>query len=140
MWVFLFIGFDWSAHYKPFYIPVAILNLIITISNLSSHLFYLLSNFNTNIKRTIYLVWLGSLLLMIITEIMVFFAYLTGGSDDNSIVNVIAKKLAQTFLFVNVVDACFWGYGLIGLGIQIGDSIHEEAFGIREREEREDLC
>lgn len=71
---------------------------------------------------------------------MVFFAYLSSGNDTNSIADVVAKKLAQTFLFVNFVDGIFWTYGLKGLKIQIGDTIHEEAFGIRERDDRNDIC
>lgn len=139
-WVFLFFSFDWTAHFKTFYIPAGVVNLIITISNLSAHLVFMMSNFNANIKRIIFLVWLGSLLAMIVAEIMVFFGYVAGGADSNSIVDSVAKKLGQVFLIVNIVDGLFWVYGLLGLRITIGDSIHEEGFGIKERDPRTDIC
>lgn len=63
---------------------------------------------------------------------MVFLAYITSGNDTNTMVDNVAKKLAQAFMFVNVVDGLFWLYGLMGLKIQAGDAIDEEAFGIKE--------
>lgn len=93
-----------------------------------------MSNFNVNIKRVVFLVWFGSLIAMAIAEIMVFLGYVAGGADANSIVDSVAKKLGQVFLIVNIFDALFWLYGMLGLRIQIGESIHEEAFGIKERD------
>jgi hypothetical protein len=59
---------------------------------------------------------------------MVFMGYV--GGDNNQAVDVIAKKLAQIYLPINVIDAIFWVFGFISLRINIGDNIHEESFGI----------
>lgn len=64
VWVFLFFSFDWTQHFKTFYIPTAVIMLIVTVSNLSIHLVHMFSNFNQNIRRPIFLVWIGSLVLM----------------------------------------------------------------------------
>lgn len=70
---------------------------------------------------------------------MVFLAYITSGNDTNTMVDNVAKKLAQAFMFVNVVDGLFWLYGLMGLKIQAGDAIDEEAFGIQEHGDRHNV-
>ncbi len=67
VWVFLFFSFDWSAMFKSFYIPIGVINLLITIANLSVNLVYKISNFNPNIRKPIFLIWIGSLFLMFIT-------------------------------------------------------------------------
>ena len=69
---------------------------------------------------------------------MVFLAYITSGNDTKAMVDNVAKKLAQTFMFVNVVDGLFWFYGLMGLKIKAGDPIDEEAFGIQEHSDKND--
>lgn len=44
--------------------------------------------------------------------------------------DVVAKKLAQVFLFVNVLDAGFWIYGYKTLRIATGEDVYERALGI----------
>lgn len=66
VWVFLFFAFDWTRRYKTLYIPVAIINLIISLSNLGTHLSFQFFNGPSNIKRLIYLLWIASLIAMVI--------------------------------------------------------------------------
>lgn len=80
-WVFLFFSFDWSITFKSFYIPIGVINLIITVANLSVHVVFLMSKFNANIKRVIYIVWFCSFLAMGIAECIGFFAYLIGSGS-----------------------------------------------------------
>lgn len=67
VWVFLFFSFDWSASFKSFYIPVGIISLIITVASLSVHVVFLMSNFNANIKRVIFIVWVCSFVAMAVS-------------------------------------------------------------------------
>lgn len=63
---------------------------------------------------------------------MVFICYVSGSNSD-SMLDVVARKLAQTFLFVNVLDAAFWVYGFRTLNISSGEDVYEAALGIVER-------
>ena len=56
------------------------------------------------------------------------------GAEDNTATDMVAKKLAQIYLPVNIIDALFWIYGLITLRIKSQDNIYESALGIMERD------
>lgn len=45
------------------------------------------------------------------------------GSNSDSAVDAVAKKLGQLYLFVNIIDGLFWFYGLRSLKINLGESI-----------------
>lgn len=81
-----------------------------------------MSNFREDIKRIIFFIWFGGLILMGIAQILGFLGYLGGGDDSQA--DAIARKLAQTFLIINMIDALFWIYGFFTLRINIGDTIH----------------
>jgi hypothetical protein len=47
-----------------------------------------------------------------------------GGGND-SMPDIVAKKLAQVYLIVNLIDGLFWFYSMMTLRIHVGDTIHE---------------
>lgn len=46
-------------------------------------------------------------------------------SDKESFNDLVAKKLLQTFLPINALDAIFWIYGLLTLAYANGDKIRD---------------
>lgn len=132
-WVFLFFSFPWSGAFQKFYILAGVLNLLITISMLSVHLVFLMTKFNPNIKKIINYVWLGSLAAMIIAELVVFIAYVSGAGSSQTSNDHVAIKIAQTFIPINIIDGLFWIFGYISLYIRSQDELYEQALGIQER-------
>ncbi len=41
-----------------------------------------------------------------------------GGAEGNTATDMVAKKLAQVYLPVNLIDALFWVFGLVTLRIK----------------------
>lgn len=60
---------------------------------------------------------------MVICEIIVFATYLAG-ADANTFSDIVAKKLAQTYLPINIIDGLFWFWGLMTLNTS-GDLVRE---------------
>lgn len=46
------------------------------------------------------------------------------GADANTFNDMIAKKLAQTYLPINIIDAIFWFWGLMTLNMT-GDVVRD---------------
>lgn len=46
-----------------------------------------------------------------------------GGDADNA-ADVVAKKLGQIFIIINIIDGVFFVYSMLSLRINIGDTIH----------------
>jgi len=61
---------------------------------------------------------------MAVCEIIVFATYL-GGANANEFNDTIAKKLAQTYLPINFIDAIFWIWGLLTLKYTSGDTVRD---------------
>lgn len=53
-----------------------------------------------------------------------FATYLTG-SNANEFNDVVAKKLAQTYLPINIIDALFWTWGILTLKYTSGDVVRD---------------
>lgn len=53
------------------------------------------------------------------------FATYLSSSNANEYNDVVAKKLAQTYLPINIIDAIFWTWGILTLKYTSGDVIRE---------------
>ena len=71
---------------------------------------------------------------MLICEIIAIGIYL-GNSDLSGFEDIVAKKLLQTYLPVNVIDGLFWIYGLLTLAYANGDKIRDMLINENERED-----
>lgn len=66
VWVFLIFSFQWTKSLKGILIPIGISHLLITISNLSAHLIFLIFKFKRPVMLGIWLVWIVSVILMVV--------------------------------------------------------------------------
>ncbi len=84
----------------------------------------MITGMTTRMKKVLFFQWIGGLILMLICEIIALAMYLNY-SDKDSFNEVVAKKLAQTYLPINALDAFFWVYGLLTLAYANGDLIRD---------------
>ena len=134
VWIFLFFGFSWTSSFSGGNIAIGVFNLLISLSSLIINIIPLIMGITTRIKKMLLIQWLGSLGLMLICEIIAIGIYL-GNSDLSGFEDIVAKKLLQTYLPVNVIDGLFWIYGLLTLAYANGDKIRDMLINENERED-----
>lgn len=61
---------------------------------------------------------------MAVCMIIVFIVYISG-SGAETFWDEVAKKLAQTYFPVNIIDAIFWIWGLSTLKFHKGDTVRD---------------
>lgn len=122
VWPFLFFPFQWTNAFKGSYITVGVITLLITLTTFVVHALTIRGTTAKNIK-IIRIQWIVALVLMAICQIIVFVTYLAG-ADANTFNDMIAKKLAQTYLPINIIDAIFWFWGLMTLNMT-GDVVKD---------------
>jgi hypothetical protein len=67
---------------------------------------------------------------------VVFIAYVGGAGSSDTSNDLVAIKIAQTFIPVNIIDGIFWVFGYVSLHIRSQEELYEQALGIEERKER----
>ena len=72
------------------------------------------------IRKIIKFEWIGALIMMGVCIIIVFAVYMSA-SSNSTFNDEVGKKLAQTFLPVNIIDGIFWIWGLATLKLHRGD-------------------
>lgn len=125
-WVFLFLGYGWSEAFSGKMIAIGVLSLLVCLLSLVSNITTLLKGTTTGIKKLIVVCWVLSLLIMVINEIIAIAAFFAG--NEGSFNDVVAKKLLQVFLAVNILEFILWLFGLNTLKYENGDKIRDTLF------------
>jgi hypothetical protein len=123
VWPFLFF-LPWESSFQGSYVTVGILTLLTTVCTFVVNALPLAGGLTVMKKKIIHSEWIAALVTMGICEIIVFATYIAG-ADANSFIDFTAKKLAQTYLPINLIDALFWIWGLMTLKYTSGDTVRE---------------
>ena len=77
------------------------------------------------LRKIIKFEWMTGIALMAVCLIIVFAIYLSG-SNASTFMDEVAKKLAQTYFPINIIDGIFWIWGLVTLEYTKGDVIRDD--------------
>lgn len=138
VWPFLFFGYAWTNAFKGSYITVGVFTLLISLATFIVNVLPLRGGLTSGKKKIIHFEWIGALILMAVCEIVVFATYL-GGANTTDFMDQIAKKLAQTYLPINIIDALFWIWGLLTLKYTSGDTVRDNIMGGHGEHDANDL-
>ena len=124
VWALLFLGVDWTVAFNGSFKAIGFLNLAISLATLFIHMVPLYKGITSTSRKIIKIAWVLCLLIMIGCEILCLITYL-GNTQKNAFNDFIAKKLAQTFLVINLIDGLFWIWGLLSLQSAGGDTVRD---------------
>jgi hypothetical protein len=112
-WIFLFFSFGWSGNFKT---PMIILGILTTLVSATSFIINLIAckGISTGVKKGIVIAWVFGLITMIVAEVLAVVTYIQSGKAENFI-DIVAIKLLQTFICINVLDFLFWLWGYLTL-------------------------
>jgi hypothetical protein len=123
-WPFLFFGYAWTSAFKGSYITVGLFTLLLSFATFIVNILPFRGGLTTGKKKIIHFEWIGALVVMAICEVIVFATFLAG-ANTTDFYDGVAKKLAQTYLPINIIDALFWVWGLMTLKYTSGDVVRD---------------
>ena len=109
-------------------IVIGIFNLILSLSSILVNIAPNFIGISSRMKKILLFQWIGGIVLMAICEIIALAVYL-GNSDASDFNDIVAKKLIQTYLPINIIDGIFWIWGLLTLAYYNGDKIRDMILG-----------
>ena len=135
VWPFLFFAFSWTSGFNGSMIVIGLFNLLLSLGVFIVNLLPIFTGVTTRAKKIIRWGWLGGLGAMALCEVIALIVYLAN-SESSQFNDMVAKKLLQTFLVINVIDGLFWLWGILTLRHSGGDSVREGIMeGNQENEE-----
>lgn len=123
-WVVLFLGFSWTSAFSSQMITIGVISLVISLISLIANGIAAIKGITSTIKKLIIVCWALGLLLMITNEIIAIVAYFQN-SDSSSYNDVMAKKLLQIFMAINMIELVLWVFGILTLKYENGDPIRD---------------
>lgn len=123
-WVFLFMGYTWNDAHSTIFIIIGIINLLISLFTAGINLVSLFVGMSQKIRRIMYYQWLISIGLLVICGIAAFVIYVTN-VRKNDYEAIMANKLCEIFIGVNIVDIIFWLWGFFIVKDQFGLTMRE---------------
>lgn len=122
VWPFLFFGFSWTPKFNGSYITVGVITFMISLVIFIANALPLRGGATPLKSKIINYSWVGALIVMLICQGIVFITYLSN-SDASDFYDYVAKKLAQIYLPINIIDAIFWMCGKLTTKYDTGDTV-----------------